>query len=250
MDLPKFLEEIAGTLLATAEYIRRIGSQHMQQWQPWLLQHQHMQQWQPWLLQHQHMQQWQPWLLQHQRMQKWQQWLLQHQHMQQWQPWLLQHQNRVQIGNHIVSLPVEVYNLIKFKKVVYIPEVSTEQDCIWNCLEKALQDGRSSAQLKDVFKAFILDKDIEAKEAEDAPEQRKSFFKALRNFSTAIVEVKLKAIIDETSYEQWVIGNPVTQEEVDPARRKGQGTTYLAPPLEMLSFIFRACPNKDYLSQA
>ncbi|ELU14318.1 hypothetical protein CAPTEDRAFT_197165, partial [Capitella teleta] len=41
----------------------------------------------------------------------------------------------------------------------------------------------------------------------DAREQRKSFFKALRNFSTAIVEVKLKAIIDEA----------------------------------------RACPNKDYL---
>ncbi|ELU00994.1 hypothetical protein CAPTEDRAFT_189396, partial [Capitella teleta] len=41
----------------------------------------------------------------------------------------------------------------------------------------------------------------------DTREQRRSFFKALRNFSTAIVEVKLKAIIDEA----------------------------------------RACPNKDYL---
>jgi hypothetical protein len=81
----------------------------------------------------------------------------------------------------------------------------------------------------------------------DAREQRKSFFKALRNFSTAIVEVKLKAIIDEARYEQWVIGNPVSREEVDPARLKGRGTTYLAPPLEMLSFIFKACPNKDYL---
>ncbi|ELT91018.1 hypothetical protein CAPTEDRAFT_223758 [Capitella teleta] len=60
----------------------------------------------------------------------------------------------------------------------------------------------------------------------DAREQRKSFFKALRNFSTAIVEVKLKAIIGETSYEQWVISNPVTREEVDPARLKGRGTTY------------------------
>ncbi|ELU06293.1 hypothetical protein CAPTEDRAFT_210021, partial [Capitella teleta] len=30
-------------------------------------------------------------------------------------------------------------------------------------------------------------------------------------------------------------------------RLKGRGTTYLAPPLEMLSFIFRACPNKHYL---